>query len=311
MSSGYSAAAMLKDTASWATAFAQGDTEIPIVSETISQGFAWQRSSALDGYAAQKTASIGRNLVAGDLTFNLDYTYHHMLKYAFGSYSASTYEFTNDLDAWFHLELDKVLKRYRYPSCMVNSLTITGDAGSDTPIQCTTNLVTQSETRSDTALDSYSPTWDSAYFNECILRIGNLDDALDSGDELAINSFEITVENNLETDGPQNSTTIVEPARNGFRNVMLKLGFPRYITGTNALDAFKIAGTLLQATLVITDGSSSLSFYFPEMKITEGGNWPVGGPEIITDEVTLECYRNINNTSNMASVGDQIEIVVV
>jgi hypothetical protein len=103
----------------------------------------------------------------------------------------------------------------------------------------------------------------------------------------------------------------LQPIRSGFRKVSLKVGFARVPGATlfANLQTWKAAGTLLQSSLVLNKATvGSFSFYWPEVKITEGANWPVAGPGPIVDEVTFDCFYKLNN-GYMASVADQVEIV--
>ncbi len=311
---GYKTQAGFLDAASWGTAWAEEDTLIPFVSEDLTTEYDKIKSMSLTGSAAEKEFEQGHKMVQGNLNFNLDYDNSGLLFYAFGSLNGSVWEFEDDLDEYFALTIDKVTARYQFASCMINTLTISGEAGADTPIQCSAGVVAYDVTTSATAFASLSMTEDPVIFPHLsYFRIGDQADALAAGDNIDIQSFEISIDNKLELDAKDTSgTPVLNPGtRTGFREVTFRITLPRYdATNVTNFTTWKDAGTRLQASFYFVSGGESVTVNIPECKIAEGANWNVDGPGPIAAEVSFRCFYNNNNTP-MAAAADQMEITVV
>lgn len=310
---GHAAKVGYREAAGWNTAFQQANQIVPFISEGLTAEYDQLRSQALIGEAASHEFFNGHQKVAGNLDWELDYDNLGLLKYAFGAESAGVFSLANDLSAGFHLEIDKITKRYRFGTCYFNSLTISGEAGSTDPIKCSGNVVSRNVTRSDTAFPSLTDSPNRAYWPHTdYLYLGDQANALTSDDEIAIKSWELSLENNLQVDAIDTSDPdyVLSPLRNGFRKVTLKFSLARVNTDTaSLLPGWKDEATRLQGILRLANGSDSILIYLPETKIAEGGDWNVGGPGVIEGEVTLEAFVNRNNTP-MSTVSDQVEIHV-
>jgi Phage tail tube protein len=313
MSSGHNSKAGYVDATNWGDAGLTSSISIPLVSESITKSFDLQRSKALHGQASPHEPKHGHQMVTGSLVTEFDYSASGLLEYAMGNAAGTVYTFTDDLDQQFHLEIDKVVERYRHASCKVGSLTISGEAGSEDPIQASYELISHRETRIATAFGGPALTTDPVMFTDLgYLRLGDQADALTSGDAVCIKNFEISIDNALEGTSKCNTDDFVlEPIRSGLRMVTLKIGFARYnSTGiVAALDGWRNNQTRLQSSMLFTNGASSYIIDMPELRIVEGDTWTVGGPGIIEGEVTLEAFVNNHNTP-MVAVSDQMQIVL-
>lgn len=297
---------------SWGHAWATPTVQLRLVSESLSTEYDKLRSKALIGEVAMHEFDNGHVMVSGDLVVDLAYDDHAILEYCMGAEAAGVYTFTNDLDQWLHLTVDKNTTRYQFRSCKVNSWTLTGEAGSEDPVQLSMNLTAYSTVSSATAFPSLSAPGNAVYFphlTSCYL--GDQVDALSGSDALNVKSFEISCDNNLQTDAKDSSdpVQVIEPIRNGFRTVTTKLGLARYRTSdvTDSLYGWKVGSTRLQSLMTLSSGSDSFIMQFPEGKISEGANFNVSGPGVIEDEVTVEWFRNLNNTP-MTAISDQLQI---
>lgn len=302
------------DTAAWGDTWSAVTALLPVVSENLSVNYERLRSQALIGQAAAHESEIGRIMVAGDIVLELDYNNGHALfEHALGAVSSGTYTPTNDIEDYFHFEVDKGTKRYRFYSCAVNQVAIEGDAASEDPIKVTLSVVAYNATRVDTAFPSLSFTSPNrCYFQHLsYLRIGDLTDALAAGDNVAIKNFNLTIANNLQIDGKDSSSQsyVLVPMRNGWRVVTLKFALARYLTIADTLAGLRDAGTRIQGQLHFADGAETIDVYLPQGKIAAGGDMSVGGPGVIEGEFESEWFINSAN-SNMASVTDQLSVVV-
>lgn len=310
------------DCATWATAFAAAGTIVPLVSETLSKAYDLSRSEALIGVAAEREPDLGTDLITGDIVWELDYDNHGLLAYCFGALGSGIYDFAADITDWFHFQIDKSLKRYNFAACAVNSFGISGEIGSGKPVHVSASVVARSLALSDSAFPSISDTAPNRVYAEDLLAgasgvlLGDQTDALSaSTDNLAIKTFEFRAENNLQTDGKDTGGGghVLQPLRQGFRKVTLRLGLARYATpgatyvAPTSLATWKDAGTRLQASMLLTGTGGTMLLQIPEARIPEGLNWNVGGPGVIEDSVLLECYQNLHNTP-MSAVSDQARL---
>lgn len=137
-------------------------------------------------------------------------------------------------------------KPWIWRGCMVNSMTISCNAGESAKFSF--ELVPfdlDRDSATNTAHSGWDIDHDSGLFQENELitfdhldyfRIGTFSTAvsLDSGDEYGINSFSITLNNNLKIDDQDADTGIyrVEPARGGMREITGTITLPRYDADT-------------------------------------------------------------------------------
>lgn len=309
--------------ASWTEDHVAATTRLRLVSESMTEAYDKLRSSALIGQAAQHEFINGIANVTGELVVELSYDNDAILEFCFGSVVATRqYEFTNALAKWFHLTIDRSTRRHYFSSCKVNSFTISGDASAEDPIRLSMNLTSRVATDAATVFPTLAAVGDPVFFKHLYassvsgfwLDTSAGTNALAAADALNIKSFEITVDHALQTDGKDSwsPSSVLDPVVNGFRSVSLKVSLARYLSTapTSSLRTWKAAATRLQGLLTFTSSPNSYVFYLPEMKISEGAEFNVGGPGAIEGDVTFQCFRNNNNT-NMAAVADQLEIVAV
>jgi hypothetical protein len=302
--SGYATKAAIKLAQAWGNSWAAAvDTLIPFVSESMTQAFDELRSEALIGQAAMHPTTQGTEIVVGDIVLDLTYgVATQLLGYGFGGQTGGAIVPANDLSAkTFNLEIEKVNDRYRFYACMVNSITISGSMGDGKPVQVTLGLIAQKADIVSTAFPTLSLPTDGTeerVYMEHARAVGfwagDLVDALVSGDEIGISSFEFAMENNLKADDKDSvETSVVQPIRDGFRTVTSKIGLPRFTTTEAAFPAWRAADTNLQAKLVFTgDGADTVTFFLPNIKISEGGDFNVGGPGVIAGDVGFEAFYN-------------------
>lgn len=118
--------------------------------------------------------------------------------------------------------------------------------------------------------------------------------AFASGDKVGVNSIAFSVENNLKTDDQdsESGTNIVEPERNGMRNVTGTIEIPRYsndtfIKSTNGFTTYELWINFTGATIG-GGNAEELNFYFPQIKFTNVGA-PISGPELIKQSLSFEA----------------------
>lgn len=309
------------DCATWITAHAAAGTVIPIVNETLTKQFDLNRSEALTGSAGEKEFFLGTDIIAGDLTWELDYDNHGLFAYAFGSLGGGIYDLADEITDWFHLTIDKVTERWYFAACAINALTISGEIGSQKPVRCTASLICRSASRAATAFPAISET-PARVFAEHLLggaygvRLADQVDALSSStDNLGIKNFEFKLENNLKGDDKDSSGGghVLQPIRQAPRKVTMRYGLARYsqpgatYVNPTTLATWKETPTRLQSDLLLSGSGGTMTLQIPEAKIVEGANWSIGGPGPIEDSIVLECFDNLHNTP-MSAVTKQARL---
>lgn len=307
---------------SWSAAYSETSAkQLRLVSESLTQNFDKVRSAALLGSAAENEFYNGHQMIAGELVVDLAYDNSEILEYCLGSAASTTYSFTDALSKVFHLCIDKNSAsassyRYNFAGCKVASFTISGEPG-ETPVRLSMQLICRSLAIVSTAFPTVTAPDEPLLFKHLsTFWIGANTATLSSSDALPVKSFEVSVDNALQADAKDTSDTsyVLEPVRNGFRKVTLKLGLARYLTTapTSSLLTWKTGGTKLSAIAMFSNGTDTYTFNIPLMKITEGVTWNVGGPGMIEADVTLEAFKNDSSTTgSLSGVTDQMQIIAV
>lgn len=305
--------------ASWTEAYTStGARQLRLVSESLTLNYDKMRSAALLGSAAEHEFYNGHLMISGELVVDLAYDNSEILAYCTGASAGTVYTFSDQLSKWFHLVIDKNTERWMFAGCKVTSFTISGEPG-ETPVRLSMQVIARSVAIGSTAWPSVVAVDEPVFFKQfATCWLGLTTDTLSATHALPIKSFEISVDNALQGDAKDSSSTsyVIEPIRNGFRKVSVKLGLARYLaaatsTQTAALVGWKIAGTHLSLSLACTNATDTYTFAFPELMISDGANWNVAGPSVIESEITLEAFRNRTNTGTHTAITDQMQITAV
>lgn len=298
--------------ASWGVAWSAVDTLIPATKESITNNIQMIENEVLEAKASKRNPDLGLVEIGGAFEFDLDYYNMAMiLRAAMGVATGTVYTFEDDLGDMLRLEIEKSVSRWRIDSLKIQRLVIEGAKGGI--LKGTCDIIGCVPTRSATAFPSltlttpsrirFSNTTSNSYF-----YFGDQTDALTSADLLKIESFRLTINNNLKADDFSNETRYaLEPKRNGFREVTLEIKCPRYEADT--ITDWKDAGTPLQAIFYATDGTKTFKIELPQLVITGGGNVNIPGPQVLTQEFTLTAYRNTSNTP-LAAITDEARITI-
>ena len=296
----------------WGAVWSNVDTLLTFRSESLTREYHRVRSMALLGDAAAPESQAGIQKVSGDLVCELDYNNLGMFQFALGAHAGGVYSLTNDLPC-FHLEIEKGTTRYRYRSCIVNSITISGTAEAEEPILVTYNLTAYRVDTTATAFPALTLTSPKRVLFSHLeyTRVGDLVDALASGDGINLSGLEMMINHNLKTDDVSSldNQGVMVPLRNGFREATSKLTFPRYDANASTVIGFADSDTRLQMTWRFLSGGEAVLIEFAQGKVMQTPSFPVQGPQVLTDTAELHWYRNEANTF-MAAV-PQLRITVV
>jgi hypothetical protein len=131
------------------------------------------------------------------------------------------------------------------------------------------------------------------------LWLGDLTDALVTGDVQDISEFKLTLDNHFTPDHRTFPTTqfIKQPARNGKKEVFVELTYPRMETET--LHAWMDAQTYLQMSFTCGITISTVAYSFlielPTL-VLESVSSQYAGPEIVPIKAKFRACRNTGNT---------------
>lgn len=190
-------------------------------------------------------------------------------------------------------------KPWIWRSCMVNSITFAVSSGGS--LKVTAELIPFDLDR-DSGTNTASSTWEwdnnSPLFSPAenertifphltYIRIGAFSTGapLDSSDNMSINDFSITINNNIKADDQDAITGVyrVEPTRGGFREITGSLSIPRYeddifadwLTNKTILMAY----IQFEGSIFPTD-KRGLNIFICSMELTSPSR-PVGGADVI------------------------------
>lgn len=134
-----------------------------------------------------------------------------------------------------------------------------------------------------------------ANFSHLEFLIGDHSGALGAANAVGISSFELTFNNAMTEDqqttkdhGTSHTLTTqpIQPVRNGFRDVTLKVEIPRFSSQT--FMNWKNSNTPLQATATFTSGSDYIRILFPHLIIQED-EIPISDAGALKQVVTMKC----------------------
>lgn len=145
-------------------------------------------------------------------------------------------------------------------------------------------------------------------FSDLEFKIAAQASALSGESEKGIGSFELSLANALALDQFDNrAKAILEPQRNGLREVKFTFSVPRYEADTY-LD-WRDADTALHAYLKFTSGNYLFDIHIPKLKIDDA-KAPIGGAGLISQQIECTCFRDPGTVSASFTLTDEFEIDV-
>jgi len=262
------------------------------------------------GAPGQKPSEKGGIVVTGDFVMKGDYynALGILLKAAMGSVSLGVYNLTDELATFFSLKVEKknTGKLWTYLGCKVQSLKISGNA-KDQFIIVTATIVAKSKTVATGSISETFTNESLVLMSQLTARLADRADALAAGDIVLITDWELSMDRNLKGDDfVGGSHTILEPLINGHRKVGLTMTIPRIADDTYA--GYQQNRTPLQCDLVFTDATKTLTIEVPYLILSDGGDTPIGGPEIVPGAFTLDAY--LNSTAIMGDVDNEFRVTI-
>ena len=145
-------------------------------------------------------------------------------------------------------------------------------------------------------------------FSDLEFKIAAQASALSGVTAVGIGAFDVAVNNKMKLDDFDNrAKTILEPQRNGIREVKFNFSVPRYEADTYL--GYRDADTALHAWLKFTSGSYIFDIHIPKFKVDKA-EAQVAGPGLITQKIECTCFRDPASVSASFTLLDEIEVAV-
>ena len=291
-----------KDVAAWSTAYAAVDELVPFDTETITHGYSRLVDDSLTGSAGRSPSKQGVQAISGQTVHRLDYNnFDSIFETAFGAVAGRVFTFPSPEDnllKYLWLEFEKQTSRWRFGASKITKITIAGEK--DGIVMLTLDWLCRDIDKNATAFPAISTPGarNLVRFEDLTARFETIaSGAPGAGDEKRLESFELTMDRVLVEDDYASKSAVateekfpLEPIPNGFRVNELKIKLPRYDSDADWM-AWKDADTPIQADLAFSAGGETFVLDLPDMRITEGFDSPIGGPERIQNEGTLEVNK--------------------
>jgi hypothetical protein len=282
---------IVSDSTTWASGIGVAFNECSLVGQRtvgIHQGHRGTRQRA-SCRARTLTDKSGGNISGNFGVQEIDW----FLTRTLGHTGASPYIPTETIPNWYAL-LDKVAAIYQYNKLRITSLEISGQESQylNWNVACVGELE-----------EVFGSTYPTSPVPECGTAFVLADCALNyASTAYKIQSFSLSIDNALDPNQYENSLT---PTRFESQDQIVQLSVQTaFRSDTSALYDAALAGG--EASLVISDGTTSYSFNFGNLK------WMSGGPTVpgrgrINQALTFEAFRKANTTTNTAD--NQIHVV--
>jgi hypothetical protein len=290
----------IKDLASWGASWSTVDEKIPVLTEGLVQSWTRIADESLTGSAGRTASDQGVQAVSGPTNHILDYNnYDTLFEMIFGAKSTRTFTLSDDnLNKWVGIELEKTVSRWRFWAAKATKLVLSGEA--DQHVKADFDWIFRDVARSAAAFpltDSDLPgARTKVRFEDLDFWIADHADAIAAGDRIRISSFELEIDRVLVADDYASKSGTVtdekkplEPIPNGFRVVNFKIGIPRYDADT--FQDWKDDDEPLQAKMTFTRGGETMVIDLPDLRIVDGADASIDGPERIQDEVNFEVAK--------------------
>ncbi len=328
MSQGFLAKCAIGKEGAWAAAgpTAVAVTEVlPITEESLNKAIAKLNSEYLDGSAEYQNVRNSSITADGDLTIEMQYDQiagaiqgiDLLLLACMGgsaTYNADhtrlapTLQVTQSLT----IAINKGVSVWELSGAKVKSWEISAEPGQSAKLKVSFIGYDLKRTgdagivNAAAAITALVPTNEPSaiQFDDLIARLNVHGAALVAADQICLNAFTLSVDNNL-TDArfctPVNGGSAVhtkEPKRNGKRKVELSITIDEYEVDTY-FDRLN-GNTPLQIDLKFSLGATQeFNVYLPRVYVLEG-TAPVSGSELIQQTVKFQAYRNGTTNTNMA-----------
>lgn len=296
--------------------------KVCFISETLSEMVQEVMDASICGNAAQSIGQPGTKIIEGGVVYPWRTDVGSiLLKRFFGDYQEdtpeagqNTYVLTNSIDQiGTTIAIDKQVKVYEFAGFKGSNFKLTGSPGDGIRISLdgfAVLLDTESILNTSETLEALDEEGFILLFQDAVLRIADLDDALAGGDALDVSVFSVEMNRNLDA-VEVNSHNRTEALENNFRESRFTFTVPQY-SSDFVVDAHR-AHTPLQADITITSGAFVKIIQMPKLIVLEYKN-NVGGPGFLQIAVTCQVIPDPEGTNafmTMENIRAELQILEI
>lgn len=230
-----------------------------------------------------------------------------------GALFDNTYDLAAEISHSATMALWKGVSVWEFAGCKVNTFKLSGTANK--PLKFEPSGVAQTLSRASElntsgvlqALDTEDVAG-KIMFSDLEFKIAAQGTELSGVTELGVSAFDLSFDNKLKTDDFDNrALTILEPKRNGIREVKLNITVPRYEADTYF--DWRDNDTKLHGWLKFTSGNYLFEVRFPLAKINDV-KAPTSGPGLLSQTVEMTLFRDPGSVSATYAFTDELQIGV-
>lgn len=225
----------------------------------------------------------------------------------------NTYSLAEEVSPSATMALWKGVTVWSFAGCKFNTLKISGQANKPLTLETSgaAKLLTRASATNTSGVLQALNTEDDAgkiMFSDLEFKMAGQATALAGTTALGIGSMTLSLDNKMKLDDFDNrALTILEPVRNGIREVKLSLTIPRYEADTY-LD-WRDNDTALHGSLKFTSGNYLFHIQFAKAKIDDV-RAPTSGPGLINQQIEMTLFRDPGSVSADYTFTDEFRILV-
>lgn len=312
----------VKKEAAYGTAIAVNEA-IPFVSESFGNEIEKHIDEVLRGKAGAGATIAGNKMFPFTIPCKLTYEDCDLLVAIMmgaagtpsvnGALYDNTYSLAENLAYSYTAAVYKGVSVWEFAGNKVNTWKISGEANKPLDVEFggAAKILDLSSALNTSGVLTALDTEDAAskiMFSDLEFKIAAQASALSGETEKGIGSFDLSGDNKMALDQFDNrAQTILEPQRNGIREIKLNFSVPRYEADTY-LD-WRDADTALHAYLKFVSGSYLWDIHLPKIKIDKAEAL-TSGPGLIEQKIECTCSRDPGSVSATFTLTDEMEIDV-
>ena len=297
----------------WGTAV-NATQKLPYVSDSLDAMFRHNQTPAMVGSAAMPKSTKGVRVAGGGI--ETYYTYglaQPLLRQFFGTWTDDAingdyYPYTAlTTGVSLTVAVNRGVSVHEYAGYKIGELTLSGAPNDSVKLSLqgnAKNRVISSSENTSAELAALDEPAAEVLFHELTFRVGDLADALASGDNLSITQFSLKLNRNHVVK-EVNSATAEQARENGFLGAELEFTLPYY--DANTWITWHEAHTVLQASLIFSDGTNSQTWNIPQCLVVEAPV-PQGDAGMTEPKIKLSLHPN-RDEANTETDFDFAEVI--
>ena len=267
---------------------------VPLLNTDLDDQLQLYPVETLEGRVNMRPPDAGHIISGGTLSTNLRYTLANLLlQHGLGTLSAARYTMANTREnLGLTIAIDKGVSPVAFRGCKVTDLTLTSELERvmlDATIRNKT-IVRPSTTNTAAVLAALANGDTTVLHRHLNFRIGDLVDALVSGDEVGVSSLTWSLTRAVDEVWTNQAQTIIQPLDNARPEMTLQIVVPRHTT--DQYKTWQNAGTTLQARAFWQSGSRSIELLLMALTIQDAPV-PTPGAELLSTTVTLMATEGL------------------